>query len=340
MVRSLLLVLLLFGPVAGDAAGQAAGAFARLGFGARGIGLSNALVADVSGRASPYYNPALAPLVGRQSLEVTAALLSLDRELQFLQFSAPLRPRAGIAAGLIHAGVSGIDGRDASGYHTDSYATDEFAFFLAFGTRISSRLSAGVALKLFRADYFDELRPVNSIGVDVGLSARITEQLHLGLAAGDLLARYSWDTSDLFGSAGRTTSDRFPRRLRVGASYELLDGRARVLAEYESRLHAAEAFGRSVELVGGIPTETTTTEKVRRVDGRLRMGGELRLAEIFSIRGGIDRVGEDGLGGSVPSAGFSIEQPLGGLGLRAEYAFALEPYAVGTMHFVTLQLLL
>jgi hypothetical protein len=323
-----------------EARGQAPAAFSRIGFGARGIGLSNALVADAMGDGSPYYNPALAPFATGQSLEASAAVLSFDRRLQFLQFATPIRPSAGVAAGLIHASVSDIDGRDDSGYHTESYSVDEFAFFLSFGTRIGEKVTAGIGLQLFRADYFDELKPVNSIGIDAGITYSVFENLRLGLAVDDFLARYSWDTSDLYGSGGKTTSDRFPVRLRVGAAYRLMEGKAQLLAEYESRVTSYEYRTREVVLIGDTPQEETASKRARIQENRARVGVEYQLSDIFTVRGGIDRIGAGTLEGVTPSAGFMIEQPVGPLVARAEYAFVLEPYNVGAMHLITLRIFL
>ncbi|HLT47969.1 MAG TPA: hypothetical protein VK002_12120, partial [Rubricoccaceae bacterium] len=114
-MKRLLLPLCLALLVAAPASAQYAGAFARYGFGARALSMGSALTADVFGGASPYHNPALAPDVPQQALEASAAYMTFDRQLQHLQFAAPLRPRAGIAGGIVHAGVSEIDGRDGSG---------------------------------------------------------------------------------------------------------------------------------------------------------------------------------------------------------------------------------
>ena len=333
------LVFFLLGWSPATAAAQSAGAFARMGFGARGVALGNALAADGFGDASPYYNPALAPAATRQSLEASAAFLSFDRELQFLQFATPIEPSAGVAAGLIHAGVGGIDGRDDSGYHTGDYSTDEFAFFLAFGTRFSDWLSAGVGLQLFRTDVGDRLQAVNSIGLDVGLASSLTSRLQIAVVVEDLLARYAWDTSELYGSDGSATSDHFPVRLRVGASYLLLDGRAQLLAEYESRFSSLEYQDRRVELAGSKPTVATSTERALLHASGLRLGAEAALTEVLSIRGGVDRIGS-AVSGTSPSAGFAIDQPLGPLALRAEYAFLLEPHDTGAMHLITMRLFL
>lgn len=336
--RLLLAIIVMLGAgMVHDVHAQATGVFSRLGFGARGFAMSNALVADAFGQTSPYYNPALAPFTPSQTLEGTVALMTHDREMQFLQFATPIKPSAGIAVGLIHAGVSNIDGRTSSGFHTGNLSTDEFAFFLAFGVRLGSRVTGGVGLQLFRTDLFEEVSAVNSLGVDIGLTIQATEALRLGLVADDLLARYSWDTSGLLGNEGKSTSDRFPTRLRVGAAYQLLGERLTIVAEYESRVTSAESRTRGVRLIGDIPSEITDTERFRLQGNRLRVGSEWMLSDIFAVRAGLDRLGSGAIGDTTPTAGFMVEQALGNLVTRIEYAFMLEPYAVGTMHLITLR---
>lgn len=308
--------------------GQDAGSFARMGFGARGIALSNALVADAPGAGSPYYNPALAPYLDRQHLSASASLLSFDRELQFLQFASPLKPRAGVAAGLIHGGVSSIDGRDGSGYHTREHRTDEYAFFLNFGTRIGSRLTAGVGLQLFRADYLASMQPVRSLGIDLGLTARAAEGLYFGFAVEDLLARYTW------AGGGTSSTDRFPTRLRLGGAWTL-STHLHAMAEYEWRLR-----------YGYVPTGPTLqqqrvpAERRHLHEHQLRLGLEMQLAAPFAVRAGLDGLTGRSLRGVAPSTGFKIDQAVGQLDVRLEYAFMLEPQALGTMHVLTLHLFL
>lgn len=288
--------------------------------------MGNALAADADSTASPYYNPALAPFVGQQRLEASAAFLTFDRELQFLQFAAPIRPRAGIAAGLTHAGVSDIDGRDESGYHDRTLSTDEYAFFLAFGTHIGARLTGGVTFKYYYADYLDTIEPVEGLGLDLGLTARLSRELHLGLAVSDLLARYAWDTSGAYEEGGRQTTDRFPVRLRFGAAYRLQDDRTHLVGELEARFSPRERPNGEAEVL-------------RR--GFARVGGAYRLAEPFTLRAGIDRIGGgETLQGVRPSIGFGLDETIGQLRLNASYAFAWETRIDDPMHLVTLQLFL
>lgn len=322
-------------PGAESAWGQSAGAFARMGFGARGLAMGNAMIADVHGYASPYYNPALAPYVASQNLELSAAALTQDRQVQFVQLSTPLRPRAGLAAALIHAGVRNIDGRDGTGYHTEYYSTDEYAFILAFGIRILSRASLGVGLQLFRTDLFDGVPAARSIGLDVGVSMRITDELSLGAAADDLLARYSWDTSDI---AGGSTSDRFPVRIRWGASYRFDALDLLLTAEYESIFRSADYRRRSVQLVGNVPREIFESEELRLHDARIGLGAEYNLPGIFAVRGGVSGLADHDLAAARPSAGFVVEQGLGAILGRAEYTFLLEPFALGSMHVISIRI--
>lgn len=311
---------------------QHAGAFARMGFGARGIAMGNATIADMSGYASPYYNPALAPFLASQSIDVSAALMTLDRQLQFVQLSSPLRPRAGIAGGLIHAGVSNFDGRDANGYHTGRFAVNEYGFFLAFGLNVNSRLSVGVGLELFRSDLFENVTAARSFGLDLGLTFRVADDIRIGVVADDLLASYSWDTSRHHSNGG-TTRDNFPRRYRMGASWNR--SRLRLSAEYESRLTTSETWRRTVELSGGAPRERIVAKDLTLHESRFRAGGEYQVVAPFAARAGITSVGR--VAAMRPSAGFMVEQPLGAVTVHAEYAFVLESHALGTIHLVTLR---
>lgn len=341
MNRFLLAIGLLLGLGVGSVAAQdvAPGAFARNGFDARGIAMGNALLADLSGNASPYYNPALAPYHSGQNLSASVAFLSMDRELQFLQFATPIRPSAGLAVGLIHAGVSNIDGRDASGYHTETLSTDEFALFLAFGNRFDERLSAGAALKLYRSDLLDTVESPITLGVDAGVTYEVSPALHVGLVVNDLLARYAWDTSSAF-EGGRSTTDRFPVRIRVGGMYRLLNDRLHLTAEYESRFTERQQRLRVPTMAGASVSTAFETERLVLHGSRFRLGASYRFVDVFTVRGGLNRIGAGDVEGLRPSAGFGVEQPLGNLNVRAAYAVVLEPYVRDGMHLLSLQIFL
>ena len=325
---------------------QGPGAFARMGMGARSLALP-AQVADRSGLASPYLNPALAPFQPAQGVEISAGLLAFDRQWEALQVAAPLRPRSGFAGGVVHGGADHIDGRDASGQPTDgpgedgTLSSDEYAFFAAFGTQLSRRVSGGVGLRLYRNELFRDVSAPTAIGVALGLSAQVSDGLALGLAVDDLFARYEWNTS---GTVPASATDYFPTRVRGGAAWTsgVRSGdrpRLTVAAEAELFVQRAQAVRPGgVEVVGTAPAPRTTTLDVRLADVVGRVGAEVWLVDGFAVRGGLDRIGAGAAGELRPSAGFGLEQRFTELDVRVDYAVVVEPFASGLMHMATVRL--
>jgi hypothetical protein len=335
-----LLVLALTASLSGSAAlAQHAGAFSRMGFGARGIAMGNAQAADVYGGASPYYNPALAPLQEGQSIAASVSALSFDRSLQFLQLGAPLQGRAGFTAGIVHASVSNIDGRDNSGFHTGMLSVDEYAGFLAFGLKLSSRVSGGINLQIFQSDLYEGLSPTRTIGVDVGLAFRLRDNLAMALVADDLLARYTWDGSAVGGSGSEIT-DTFPRRLRLSVSHRRWNDRWLMVAELESRTTSATHVTYEPRILGDGAARVRNESTLTFQEMRYRVGVEGAVLDGFAIRAGMEQLGDEVLGTFRPSAGFGAEQHVGDLRIGVDYAFGLEARAAGRMHFVTLRILL
>jgi len=315
-----------------------AGAFSRLGFDARGVALGNALVGASSNNASPYYNPALLPTAQGQRVSGSAALLAFDRQMQSLEFVAPLGPTAGVGLGLLHGGVGEIDGRNADGIHTETLSTDEFALSLAFGNRFGERLSAGVSFTLYQSDLLPEADPVRGFGLEFGVTYRATSRLKLGGRVTDLLAKYEWDTSSL---NGQSRTDRFPVRVLLGGSYTLVDERVELLAELESRFQARDrTVPDRVRPTTGGPRQETRTEGVLLRSLRGRLGVSYHPINILELRVGGDRIGVNGIDGLRPSAGFGLRQQLGELDLRLSYAAALEPHVRTVMSLATIEVFL
>lgn len=307
----ILCTIALFGALSG-AAGQTAGtagAFARMGFGARGMGMGNALTAVVTGDLSSYYNPAAGAFAQTRSGDATFGILSLDRTLNFLSYTQPLKPQAGLSVGLINSGVRNIDGRDGDGNHTDTYSTFEDQFFFAFSNRVADRLSIGVAIKLYYAQLFDQIKS-STVGFDVGGIYRLTDDLSVGVAVVDINSKYKWDSKSLYDLGGKTTEDDFPTLSRIGVAYALPMTPALVSAEFE---HSSE--GTNV----------------------IRAGAEYMIVESFGVRGGIDRgdFSSDATGVK-PSFGFHVKNSFSGWTPALDYAFIAESFAPQGMHIITL----
>lgn len=342
--RSALLILVLGAGLVGGggvapAVGQdtGAGAFSRLGFGARGMALGNALVADPSADVSPHYNPALLPSASSQRVSASAALLSFDRELQFLEFTTPLGPTAGIGLSFTHAGVSNIDGRNADGVHTETLSTDEFALSLSFGNRFADWFAVGTALTLYQSDLVPEVDPVRGFGIDLGVSVDVTDRLRLAGTVHDLLAEYNWDTS---ATGGSSHTDRFPVQVQLGASYSLLDERLRLLAEVESRYTERDRRVQDFRVTSTGPQQQARTESFLVHTLRGRVGASYQPVDILKVRAGLDRIGVDDASGLRPSAGFGVRQMVGNLDLRISYTATLEPYVRTVMSTGTVELFL
>jgi hypothetical protein len=289
--------------------GGAPGAFSRLGFGARGMSMGNAMSAVTNGDVGAYYNPALLPSADSRYVSASFGILSLDRRLNFLSYTQALRQRAGISIGLINAGVTGIDGRDGDGQQTGPLRTSENQAFLGFAIRATDDLQVGLTLKLYYYQLYTDVSST-TIGVDFGALYRLGEGFTAAVTVKDINSRYKWDTSTIFGQSGQTSEDQFPVLTAAALSYMLPDSIALVAVETE--------FSSSSTFM-------------------VRAGVEVPLIPDFAVRAGIDRVDVKESGNGVrPSFGFTARTSLGGWTPALQYAFVLEPFAPTAMHVITL----
>jgi hypothetical protein len=63
------------------------GAFSRMGFGARGMGMGNAMSAVITGELVSYYNPSVTVFQEKNSVLTGYSFLSIDRNLNFLSYT-------------------------------------------------------------------------------------------------------------------------------------------------------------------------------------------------------------------------------------------------------------
>ncbi|MGE5315957.1 MAG: hypothetical protein ACM3Q4_14790 [Acidobacteriota bacterium] len=285
-----------------------AGSFARLGFGARGMGMANAMTAVTTSEIAGYYNPAATPFQRSRTALISYGVLSLDRSLNMLTYSQPIKPNAGIAVSIINAGVTKIDGRDADGYQTEDLSTSENQFSLSFGLRPSPKVAIGFTPKIYYAKLYHGVTS-SSFGVDLGAVYSANERLTIAIAVRDVMSKYKWDTSQLYGENGNTTTDKFPIRQVFGAAYVIGDGTALVSAEIETS------------------NKSTTI---------IRMGGELALAEQFTIRAGLGNWNLKDAKQAAPTFGFTARTTMGSIQPALHYAYVIEPYNYFAMHIISL----
>lgn len=286
-----------------------AGAFSRMGFGARGMGMGNALTAVRFGEYSGYYNPAAVALLKTNSLSMSYGILSLDRNLNTLYYSQPIDTNAGISLGVLNSAVTNIDGRDIDGFHTEMYSVSENQFSLSFALRIRS-ITFGLTTKLYYYYLFEDLAS-SSVGFDFGFVYPITKQLTVAGVFRDFNAKYRWDTSDLYGQAGNSTIEKFPARQTIGASYQL---------EEFSTLVSAEV------------------ERSNRSTTIIRLGGEYTPREEVTVRAGLDGWNTKESELAHPSFGFTVRTNYTEWKPSLNYAYILEPYGLFSMHVIALSI--
>jgi len=299
------------------------GAFSRIGFGARGIGLGNAVSSITEGELVSYYNPAITPFQENNSFQAGYSFLALDRSLNFLSYtrrfdfysskdtvSENRKPRtsAGLSVGVINAGVRKIDGRDNNGLPTGELSTSENQFFLGLAARISEKISLGVAIKFFYYKLYEEISSTN-LGFDVGALYRVNENFNVSLVIADINSKYKWDTSPIYEQEGIVSENKFPNLRKVGVSYR----------------------NTGIGILGAIEFENSNAET-----NILRAGAEYNIYDQFFIRGGIDQFNLNNTDWSVkPSLGFSFYQTFGTFIAGVDYAFQLEQYSSADRHIVS-----
>lgn len=290
--------------------GGKAGSFARMGFGARGMSMGNAISAVTTGEINSYYNPALIPFAERRTASVTYSFLSFDRFLNFLSYGQAVQPTAGISFGIINAGVGDIEERNSDGIKTGTISTSENMFFLSFANRIHNSVSIGVSVKMFYHKLYEQVSST-TVGFDIGVLIQAAKNISVGFTLQDINSKYKWDTNPIYGR-GRQTEDVFPNLRRISVAYQLPNSLGTVAAEFEN---------------SSVKTN------------HLRFGTEIILHPSFTIRTGVDRWNwSNNYSGLKPTFGYSIQGDFDGWTPSLDYSYVIEPFATNNMHIITLSI--
>ena len=299
------------------------GAFSRMGFGARGIGMGNALSAITNGNLVSYYNPALTVFQEGNSFQTSYSFLSLDRSLNFLNFTKKFdfysakdslvenkepRSTAGFSIGIINSGVSNIDGRDNNGLKTGDLSTSENQFFIGVANRFSKKLSIGINAKVYYYKLYDKVSS-SGVGVDLGALYIVNEMFNVALVVSDINSKYKWDSSPIYGTdGGRISEDKFPLLLKIGIGYE----------------------NKETGIVAGIDFENSSAKT-----NIIRLGIEYNIYEKFYLRGGLDQFDLSNKDRPAkPALGFSYSSKFGDVNIGVDYAFMIEQYSSQDRHIV------
>jgi hypothetical protein len=291
------------------------GAFSRMGFGARGIGMGNAMSAVTEGNLVSYYNPALSVFQDGNLFQTSYSFLSLDRSLNFLsftkkfEFSSKNKATAGISAGIINSGVGNIDGRDNDGFATGNLSTSENQFFIGFANRFSEKLALGLSVKFYYYKLYKQISS-SSVGLDIGALYRINDHWNLSLMISDINSKYNWDSTPLYGQSGSNTNDRFPIMKKIGLSYSSI----------------------TIGLIAAVEFENSNAGT-----NILRGGIEYNILGGLFLRAGVDQFNLSNSDfPAKPSFGFSYFQKFNSIIIGVDYAFMFEQYSPQNRHIVGL----
>ncbi len=296
------------------------GAFSRIGFGARGMGMGNAVSGVTVGELVSYYNPALSVFQKGNSVQVGYSFLSLDRSLNFINYTRRFKLNgrnndadssryAGISAGIINAGVSNIDGRDGSGNKIGDFSTSENQFFIGLANRFSEKISIGANVKFYYFKLYEQIK-ANGFGIDLGILYKYNDNLTFSLVISDINSKYKWNTTPVYGEQGNTTTDKFPLSKKIGVTYKFENPKLIAALEFES-------------LSSNL--------------NYLKFGAEYNLFDNLFLRGGFDKLNTGNLDNPFrPSLGFSYFYNTKNWLVGFDYAFVVEPYSPYDKHIIGL----
>ncbi len=224
-----------FFPTAAQAGGNGgfAGAFLRMGLGARAQALGDAQVASPEGGYGSFYNPAGLSLLKHATASLSYSSLALDRRFYYLGVALPLRGFAGLSAGWIYSGVGNLRSYNSIGQDTGGIDHGLHAVYFSFGLSLigvaqqsaqlkglpADLLSVGISVKFLREtlnDRADFNYKGTGVGVDLGVLAHPVPFLWLGYQLKDVGSQLKSNTNTIF-ERGTSLDNQFPISQRVGA---------------------------------------------------------------------------------------------------------------------------
>ena len=221
-IKIIFLVAIFTSSVFAGSNGGYAGAYLRMGLGARSISMGNTGIAAPVNAFSAFYNPAAVGTIKDRLVGLSYSFLSLDRRYEYIGFSMQVPPAAGFSLGWIESGVGDIVSANSIGVPGDKINHSANAVYFAFGRQFNSRLSVGIAIKIlfeFINDGTDEFDySSNGVGFDFGVMYQLLDDLTIAYQLRDINSKLKANTDKIF-ERGGTTIDRFPVIHKIGGFY-------------------------------------------------------------------------------------------------------------------------
>jgi hypothetical protein len=238
VLKTLFLVALSVGTMStafAESAGRA-GAYLKMGVGARALGMGSAFTAVADDSTAAFWNPAGLARLKKAEATFMHADLSMDRDYNFFNYAHPLKGKDGqdngvVALSHIRFGVDGIPetrlatndptkpATNSNGTYSPGKPVYIFGYFddtekNTFGSyarKLSDRWYGGVNVKYLSQDLFTN--SADTFGLDLGFLYEVNEKTMFGLSIRDLGEELEWDTA-----SGH--SDSVPKTLTAGIAYQ------------------------------------------------------------------------------------------------------------------------
>lgn len=320
--------------------GGGAMSYHRIGTNARILGIGNAYSAGSRLGVYPQFNPALAAQANFNQIDMSAAVMSFDRDLASLSVSFPLPPNAGLHISTVYSGVNNFDGRSPSGYPTGDFSTHDLQIAATFGLQINPKLAIGLTARFLNARYNPDIPAPTAFGADIGLRYTLNENTSVGFTIQDLLSEFTWDTQELYNSAGSVqTNDKLPTRIKIGferfiPTYDLV-----IYAEAEHRVTSTQVYESFTLIDQGRPLNRVQVTDQSISAQILRIGTQWDAHERIVLRAGWQSGDLDAIGISQRiSGGFTVKLPFELYSPEIDYAIMREPNGISWMHLFSIRL--
>lgn len=320
--------------------GGGAMSYHRIGTNARILGIGNAYSAGSRLGVYPQFNPALAAQANFNQIDMSAAVMSFDRNLASLSVSFPLPPNAGLHISTVYSGVNNFDGRSPSGYPTGDFSTHDLQIAATFGLQINPKLAIGLTARFLNARYNPDIPAPTAFGADIGLRYTLNENTSVGFTIQDLLSEFTWDTQELYNSAGSVqTNDKLPTRIKIGferfiPTYDLV-----IYAEAEHRVTSTQVYESFTLIDQGRPLNRVQVTDQSISAQILRIGTQWDAHERIVLRAGWQSGDLDAIGISQRiSGGFTVKLPFELYSPEIDYAIMREPNGISWMHLFSIRL--
>jgi hypothetical protein len=209
MKKVLILLILLHLNLFANNNGRYAGSYTRLGLGAKAIAMGNSGVATPAAGYSFYYNPALA---GNHEGKIFSNT-----------YTSKVPPGAGFSLAWLKTGTGDTRSFNSIGQDQGSIDQSAHAIYGSFSRQFTDKFSVGITIKIlleYISDHGNDFNYESSgVGGDIGVHYQFDERLSFGIVYKDFGSNLTANTEKIF-SRGGTTTDNFPKLLRMGTHYK------------------------------------------------------------------------------------------------------------------------